>query len=144
MRAAVLLGAWLLAASAIAIDTGQAFTDPELQDRYERLTRDLRCLVCQNETIADSNAMLAADLRREVRELLSNGASDADVRAFMTERYGDFVLYRPPVAPRTWLLWAAPVLFLLGAIGIAAIVILRRVRAARANPAALDEEPDPT
>jgi cytochrome c-type biogenesis protein CcmH len=144
MRAAVLLGAWLLAASAIAIDTGQAFTDPELQDRYERLTRELRCLVCQNETIADSNAMLAADLRREVRELLSNGASDADVRAFMTERYGDFVLYRPPVAPRTWLLWAAPVLFLLGAIGIAAIVILRRVRAARANPAALDEEPDPT
>jgi cytochrome c-type biogenesis protein CcmH len=144
MRAAVLLGAWLLAASAIAIDTGQAFTDPELQDRYERLTRELRCLVCQNETIADSNAMLAADLRREVRELLSNGASDADVRAFMTERYGDFVLYRPPVAPSTWLLWAAPVLFLLGAIGIAAIVILRRVRAARANPAALDEEPDPT
>lgn len=144
MRAAILLGAWLLAASAIAIDTGQAFTDPEMQERYERLTRELRCLVCQNETIADSNAMLAADLRREVRELLVNGATDADVRAFMTERYGDFVLYRPPVAPRTWLLWAAPALLLLGAIGIAAIVILRRVRAARANPAALDEEPDPT
>ena len=144
MRAAVLLSAWLLAVSASAIDTGQAFTDPELQERYERLTRELRCLVCQNETIADSNAMLAADLRREVRELLGNGAADAEVRAFMTERYGDFVLYRPPVAPRTWLLWAAPALLLLGAIGIAAIVILRRVRAARANPAALDEEPDPT
>lgn len=144
MRAAVLLGAWLLAASAFAIDTGQAFTDPELQERYEQLTRELRCLVCQNETIADSNAMLAADLRREVRELLSRGATDADVRSFMTERYGDFVLYRPPVAPRTWLLWAAPVLLLLGAVGIAAIVVLRRVRAGRANPAALDEEPDPT
>jgi len=144
MRAAILLCAWLLAAPAIAVDTGQAFTDPALQERYERLTRELRCLVCQNETIADSNAMLAADLRREVRELLVNGATDADVRAFMTERYGDFVLYRPPVAPRTWLLWAAPALLLLGAIGIAAVVILRRVRAARANPATLDEEPDPT
>jgi len=144
MRAAILLCAWLLAAPAIAVDTGQAFIDPALQERYERLTRELRCLVCQNETIADSNAMLAADLRREVRELLVNGATDADVRAFMTERYGDFVLYRPPVAPRTWLLWAAPALLLLGAIGIAAVVILRRVRAARANPATLDEEPDPT
>jgi len=144
MRAAILLCAWLLTASAFAIDTGQAFADPELQERYERLTRELRCLVCQNETIADSNAMLAADLRREVRELLGNGASDADVRAFMTERYGDFVLYRPPLAPRTWLLWSAPALLLLGAIGIAAVVIRRRVRAARANPASLDEEPDPT
>ena len=112
------------------------------QERYEQLIRDLRCLVCQNQSIADSNAMLAGDLRREVRDMLAAGRSDDEIRAFMTDRYGDFVLYRPPVSPRTWLLWSAPGLLLLGGIGIAAIVVLRRVRAARANPGVLDEEPD--
>ncbi|MEX0735430.1 MAG: cytochrome c-type biogenesis protein [Steroidobacteraceae bacterium] len=132
----------MLGASAVAIDTGQRFEDPAQQARYERLIRDLRCLVCQNESVADSNAMLANDLRREVRELIVAGRSDAEIRVFMTERYGDFVLYRPPVKPRTWLLWSAPVLFLLGGLGVVAVVVLRRARAARANPATLDEEPD--
>ncbi|MGH8196744.1 MAG: cytochrome c-type biogenesis protein [Steroidobacteraceae bacterium] len=132
----------MLGASAVAIDTGQRLQDPAQQARYERLIRDLRCLVCQNESVADSNAMLANDLRREVRELIVAGRSDAQIRAFMTERYGDFVLYRPPVKPRTWLLWSAPVLFLLGGLGVVAVVVLRRARAARANPATLDEEPD--
>ena len=143
MRIAVFLGAMLLAMQTLAIDTGRAFEDPEQQARYELLIKDLRCLVCQNQSIADSNATLASDLRREVREMMIAGQSDQQIRDFMTARYGDFVLYRPPVSPRTWLLWAAPVLLLLGGLGIAAMVVMRRMRAASANPAALDEEPDP-
>ena len=140
MRAAACLLALFWAAAAPAVDTGQAFDDPEAQARYERLTRELRCLVCQNQSIADSNAMLAADLRREVRDMMLAGRSDEAIRAFMTERYGDFVLYRPPVAPRTWLLWAAPALLLLAGIGTAGIVVLRRARAARTDPAGLERE----
>lgn len=143
MRIAILLGAMLLATQALAIDTGRAFDDPAQQERYERLIKDLRCLVCQNQSIADSNALLASDLRREVREMMIAGQSDDQIREFMTTRYGDFVLYRPPVSPRTWLLWSAPVLLLFGGLGIAAMVVMRRMRAAKANPASLDEEPDP-
>ena len=144
MRYALLLVALLLSCQAFAIDAGRAFDDPAEQERYERLIQDLRCLVCQNQSIADSNATLASDLRREVRDLMEAGQSDEQIRSFMTERYGDFVLYRPPVRPRTWLLWSAPALLLLGGIGIAVLVITRRARAARANPAVLDEEPDHT
>lgn len=144
MRLALFIGALLLASQALAIDTGRAFDDPAQQERYEQLIRDLRCLVCQNQSIADSNATLASDLRREVRDLMLAGQSDDQIRAFMTERYGDFVLYRPPVARRTWLLWSAPALLLLIGFAIAGLVVMRRVRAARANPASLDEEPDPS
>ena len=141
IRAPWLAAALLCIATAQAIDV-ERLDDPALQQRYERLTRELRCLVCQNETIADSTASLAADLRREVREMMVAGKSDIEIRAFLTERYGDFVLYRPPVAPRTWLLWAAPALLVLGGAGIAGLVIVRRSRAARADPRQLDEEPD--
>ncbi|MEX2150623.1 MAG: cytochrome c-type biogenesis protein [Steroidobacteraceae bacterium] len=144
MRYALLMVALFLAGQAFAIDGGRAFEDPAQQERYERLIRDLRCLVCQNQSIADSNATLASDLRREVRDLMEAGQSDEQISRFMTERYGDFVLYRPPLRPRTWLLWSAPALLLLGGIGIAVLVIARRARAARANPAVLDEEPDQT
>jgi cytochrome c-type biogenesis protein CcmH len=144
MRFALLIVALFLACQAFAIDAGRTFDDPAEQERYERLIQDLRCLVCQNQSIADSNAMLASDLRREVRDLMEAGQSDEQIRSFMTERYGDFVLYRPPVKPRTWLLWSAPAVLLLGGIGIAVLVISRRARAARANPAVLDEEPDQT
>ena len=142
MRIAVLIVAMLLALQALAIDSGRAFDDPAEQERYERLIKDLRCLVCQNQSIADSNATLASDLRREVREMMVAGQTDEQIREFMTARYGDFVLYRPPVRPRTWLLWSAPVLLLIGGIGIAAMVVLRRMRAAKADPSTLDEEPD--
>ena len=143
MRKSWLVAAFLAISAAHAIDV-ERLDDPALQQRYERLTRELRCLVCQNETIADSNATLAADLRREVRDMMVAGNSDVEIRTFLTERYGDFVLYRPPIAPRTWLLWAAPALLLLGGAGIAALVIVRRSRVARADPGALDEEPDHT
>jgi cytochrome c-type biogenesis protein CcmH len=141
-RPALILAALLLSAAAFAVDTGQRFEDPAQQARYERLIRDLRCLVCRSESIADSNAMLAADLRREVESLMRAGKTDDEIHAFMTERYGDFVLLRPPVAPRTWLLWAAPALFVAAGLALVVVVIRRRSDAARRDPAALDEEPD--
>jgi cytochrome c-type biogenesis protein CcmH len=121
--------AW--AGGALAIDTERAFDDPALQARYEHITRELRCLVCQNETIADSNATLAQDLRREVRGMIADGKTDDQIREFMIERYGDFVLYRPRLTPMNFLLWAAPVLLLLvGAFAVARVV---RRRAAEAE-----------
>ena len=121
--------AW--AGNALAIDTERAFEDPVLQQRYESINRELRCLVCQNQTIADSNATLAADLRREVREMIAAGKTDDEIREFMIERYGDFVLYRPRMTATNFLLWAAPVLLLLG--GAFAVVRVVRRRAAEAD-----------
>jgi len=108
-----------------AFDAQQAFDDPAQQARYERLNRELRCLVCQNQTIADSTAPLAADLRREVREMMQAGRTDAEIRQFMLERYGDFVLYRPRLTAANLLLWAAPAL-LLAIGGVAAVRFIRR------------------
>ena len=107
-----------------AADVPLGFDEPVLQARFEALLAELRCLVCQNQSLADSHADLAQDLRNEVHRLLDAGASDAAVREFMVERYGDFVLYSPPVRATTVLLWAAPALFAL----IAAIVIVRLAR----------------
>ena len=81
--------------------------------RVQSLANELRCLVCQNQTIADSNATLAQDLRREVREMITAGKTDDEIRTFMVDRYGDFVLYKPRMTPVNYLLWAAPVLLLL-------------------------------
>jgi cytochrome c-type biogenesis protein CcmH len=120
-----------VAGNVLAIDTQPAFDDPALQQRYENITRELRCLVCQNETIADSNATLAGDLRREVREMIAAGKTDDEIRQFMIERYGDFVLYRPRLTPINFLLWAAPALLLLG--GAFAVVRVVRRRAAEAD-----------
>jgi cytochrome c-type biogenesis protein CcmH len=107
---ALLLGA---AVPAFAVAYEKAFDDPAMQARYEHINRELRCLVCQNQTIADSNATLAQDLRREVREMMVAGKTDDEIRTFMIERYGDFVLYRPRMTMGNFLLWAAPVLLLL-------------------------------
>ena len=112
------------AGQALAIDAEKAFDDPALQARYERINRELRCLQCQNQTIADSNAGLAADLRHEVREMIAAGRTDDEIREFMTARYGDFVLYSPRMTPKNFLLWAAPVLLLL----IGAFIGIRYVR----------------
>jgi cytochrome c-type biogenesis protein CcmH len=125
----LLVGLALIAPLAQAIDTEAAFPDAARQARYERLTNELRCLVCQNQTVADSNAGLAGDLRRQVREMITAGSSDADIKRFMTERYGDFVLYDPPLTGRTVLLWAAPGLLLLLTVGAAVRVIVRRSKA---------------
>lgn len=109
---------------AYAIDAGKAFDDPEMQARYEEIVSEVRCLVCQNQTIKDSNAFLADDLRREIQRLMVDGKSDAEVYDFLVTRYGDFVLYRPRMQGKTMVLWIAP--FLLIAVGgIVAIKVVR-------------------
>jgi cytochrome c-type biogenesis protein CcmH len=116
----------ILSSQALAIDGSAAFSDVATQARYDALAHNLRCLVCQNQSIADSNAELAADLRRQVREMIAAGQSDQQIKLFMTERYGDFVLYEPPFSARTSVLWAAPLLLLLACVGGAWRVIRRR------------------
>jgi cytochrome c-type biogenesis protein CcmH len=137
MRAwlAVIVAALLCAQAALAIDKAPAFEDPAMQARYERLSRELRCLVCRSETIADSNAQLASDLRRQLRELIAAGKTDKEILQYMTDRYGDYVLYKPPLVPRTWLLWAAPLLLVIGGAAVAAVVIMRKSRLPDTDPA---------
>ena len=89
------------------------FESQEQQDRFDQLTKELRCLVCQNQNLADSDAQLAHDLRREVHDLLLTGRNDDEIKQFLVDRYGDFVLYRPPVQTNTYLLWIAPLILLL-------------------------------
>lgn len=125
--------AFLLAAPLFAADN--RFEDPEQQARYEEMINELRCLVCQNQTIADSNAELALDLRDKVANLIREGRSDAEIIEYVTARYGDFVLYRPPVQTNTLLLWLGPFLLLLTA-GVVLIFTVRR----RAQIADSDEE----
>jgi cytochrome c-type biogenesis protein CcmH len=113
----------LFAASVAAKEAPPAAADPVLEKRVMALAEELRCLVCQNQTLADSNAPLAEDLRNQLREKMREGKSDAEVVDFLVERYGDFVLYRPPLKPTTLLLWFGPLLLL--AAGF--VVLLRRV-----------------
>lgn len=101
--------------------------DPVLEQHVKAITEELRCLVCQNQTIADSHADLAIDLRNQVREKVQQGMSDQQILDFMVQRYGDFVLYRPPVKSTTWILWFGPFLLLLG--GIAFLLLRLRKRA---------------
>jgi cytochrome c-type biogenesis protein CcmH len=108
---------FVLSTSALrAAEAPPAAEDPQLEARVQHVTEQLRCLVCQNQTIADSNADLARDLRREVRQMLVQGKSEAEIREFMVARYGDFVLYRPPLKSITVLLWFGPFALLLVAV----------------------------
>jgi len=116
----------------------RGFSSPEHEQRYYTLVDELRCLVCQNQTIAESNADLASDLRREVYRMIEDGQSAEEIAGFMVARYGDFVLYRPPLRGGTILLWAGP--FLLAAIGLAVLAVyLRRRRHAQVTPLDVDE-----
>jgi cytochrome c-type biogenesis protein CcmH len=115
-------------AAAVAKEAAPASADPALEARVQRLAAELRCLVCQNQTIADSNAELAVDLRNQVREMLRQGRSDAEIRDYMTARYGDFVLYKPPLKPATTLLWFGPALLLAGGAGTLLLILRRRSR----------------
>src|SRR5690606_40477697 len=136
MRLMIVLLAAFLGNAVLAVDAEPDIDDPVLQQRYEAIIREVRCLVCQNQTIADSTAPLAADLRREIRERIVAGASDQEIIDFLVARYGDFVLYRPPLKPTTWALWGAP--FLLLAIG--AVVFIRVLRARAAEQLEEEEE----
>lgn len=110
-----------------------AADDPALEARVMRISDELRCLVCQNQTIADSHASLAVDLRNQIRDMLKQGKDEAQIRRYMVERYGDFVLYRPPLKNTTWLLWFGPALLIV--IGSLVLwTVLRRRRADAAQP----------
>jgi cytochrome c-type biogenesis protein CcmH len=125
------------ALGAMAKEAAPAAADPVLEARMQAIAIELRCLVCQNQTIADSHADLAVDLRNQVREMLRQGKSDREIIDYMTARYGDFVLYRPPVKGTTMLLWFGPAVLLVGGVGILWLVLRRRSRRA-----AEDFEPD--
>lgn len=117
MRAAALVFVALLAGSCLAGEAAPVAEDPVIEQRLISIAAELRCLVCQNESLAASRADLALDLRREVRTLIARGDSDDAIRAFLTDRYGDFILYRPQFKATTMLLWLGPaVLLLLGLI----------------------------
>lgn len=113
IRSGVLALGWALAAAAGATEV-RIFKDATEQQRYERLVGELRCLVCQNQSLADSDADLARDLRDEVYQIIQSGKSDEEAVKFLVDRYGDFVLYRPPVKPITLLLWIGPFVLLAG------------------------------
>lgn len=112
--------------------------DPVLEAKVMRIAEELRCLVCQNETIAASHADLAVDLRKQIRQQLQQGRSEQQILDFMVQRYGDFVLYRPPLKSSTWLLWAGPFALLAVALAVLGINIRRR-RTASAGPLRADE-----
>ena len=134
---AILLAAFALAASATKMDAPTP--NAALDLRMKKLETELRCLVCQNQTLADSNADLADDLRREVRELALAGKSDDEIKAYLVARYGDFVLYNPPVKATTLLLWAGPFALLVGGGILWWIVLRRRARGAVATSTAPTE-----
>jgi cytochrome c-type biogenesis protein CcmH len=126
------LHCWMLALllalplAAGAKDAAPASEDPVLEARVMRIAAELRCLVCQNQTIADSHADLAQDLRNQVRDMLRKGQTEAQIIDYMTQRYGDFVLYRPPVKSTTALLWYGPGLLMVGGLVVLAVVLRRR------------------
>ena len=123
---ACLLGLSLVGAARAAIDTYQ-FKDEVERERFRSLTEELRCPKCQNQNIADSNAPIATDLRREIYRMLDEGRSDREIVDFLVMRYGDFVMYKPPLDSRTWLLWYGPFGLLgLGAIALCVLVLRRR------------------
>jgi cytochrome c-type biogenesis protein CcmH len=131
MKIAALLLGLISAAFSLgvgAVDIHGQLEDPALQARFESIAKELRCLVCQNESIADSNADLAVDLRRQVREMLVAGKSDDDIFKYMTDRYGDFVRFAPPLSPKTFLIWGAPFIALLLGAGIVFRVARQRAR----------------
>lgn len=132
VRVLVLMIGLALAGALNAKEAPHASADPQLEKRVMTLAEELRCLVCQNQTIADSNAPLAVDLRDQVREKMKQGASDSEIIDYMVQRYGDFVRYRPPVNAATLMLWFGPIVLLLAGF----FILLRRLRASRTSPSA--------
>jgi cytochrome c-type biogenesis protein CcmH len=129
----------LASGTAMAVDPTEMPT-PQLQQRYLALTHELRCMQCQNEAIADSPVSLAADLRRQVKEMLLAGKSDDDVRNYMVARYGDFILFRPRVATRTIWLWATPGILLLIGAAVAVRITRQRAQLVDQDNSAVDED----
>jgi len=131
----------LLALAAITAQAASAVPmaeDEAVEQRLLVIAEEVRCLVCQNESLADSRADLALDLRREIRTLIKQGKTDQEILDFLVSRYGDFVRYRPPVKPLTWLLWAGPFVLMLA--GLAGLLVFLRRRRGSAAPLTADEE----
>jgi len=124
---------------AIAKDAQPLGDDPAVEQRLVKLSQELRCLVCQNETLADSRADLAEDLRREIREQIKAGKSDKEIIAFLTERYGQFILYRPRVTPTTYVLWFGPFVLLLAGLAVLFRYIKQRRDLIPEKPLSADE-----
>lgn len=129
-RSRLLVIVSLLLAASMAAAAQTPAGEAELDARAHALSQQLRCVVCQNQTLADSNAELAVDLRRQIRQQLADGADEQAVKDYLTQRYGDFVLYKPPLKPLTWLLWFGPLVLL-----ILVVVMLLRARRRIANAA---------
>ena len=139
MKRALFAGITILLFTTVkAIDTDIAFEDPELQARYEAIIDEVRCVQCQNQTIKDSNALIAMDLRREIRRLMGEGMTDAQVYDFLVARYGEFVLYRPRMSGISLVLWIAPAVFLF----FGAIVVVRVLRKRTSMPIDVDDDLD--
>ena len=132
MRPWLALLLWLAMVPAFAQANAQAdaaplqFRNDAEETRFHALAAELRCVMCQNQSLADSNALIALELRREVLDLMHEGKSDDEIKAFLVQRYGEFVLYQPKVAGRTWLLWLGPVLLLLAGGGVIAAIVRKR------------------
>jgi len=122
-----ILACLFLAPLAIAVDSEEALEDPVLQARYEDIVDQVRCLKCQNQTIKDSNAFLAGDLRREIRRMLVEGYTDDEIFNFLVDRYGDFALYNPRFSGKTLVLWIVPAVFLLGGAYVLLNIVRRRM-----------------
>lgn len=132
----LLMLASLVASAAAPIE----FLDAAEEARFRALSAELRCVMCQNQSLADSNAGIAEDLRRQVLDLMREGKTDDEIRDYLVARYSDFVLYNPPVKPSTWLLWFGPALILLGGAGVLVTVVRRRAAAAPALPPSNDSQ----
>ena len=120
---------FLIVGSAIAAPVGDTFSDPAMEGRARNLQRQLRCLVCQGESIDESGAPLAAELRQLVRQQMADGRSDREIQDYLKTRYGNFILMKPPLETDTYFLWAAPFLVLIGAAGVAMFVVSKARRA---------------
>ena len=138
LRTLLLCCGLLFAGVATAKEAAPMAADLEVEKRMVAISEELRCLVCQNESLSGSHAELAQDLRREIRTLIGQGKTDKEILDFMVARYGDFVRYRPPLKPTTWLLWGGPFLLLGG--GIAALIAFLRRRAKDGAAPVLSED----
>src|SRR5207248_322236 len=138
-RIALLISLVICFATVALAKEAKPAEDPQIEQRMRALTEQLRCLVCQNETLADSRADLAEDLRKEIREQMKAGKSDREIIAFLTQRYGDFVLYKPPVKSTTYLLWFGPFVLLFAGTGVLYRYLKRRRELIDDKPLTTDE-----
>ena len=129
----------LLSFAVLAKEAAPLASDPELEQKVNAITSELRCLVCQNQTIADSHADLAIDLKNQVRDMVRNGKTRDDVVDYMVKRYGDFVRYRPPMKPTTYLLWVGPFLFMVGGVFLLVLNLRRRKQLVTDSPLSEEE-----